>query len=111
MEKVSTITKEQNDGVSLTKDKFNSIDEALKSVTDRLNKSNAAMNAMENMKNQILDTLQGLTAIAEENSASTEEASASMEEQSASIAEISNSSEDLAKLAQDLQLVINKFKM
>lgn len=111
MERVNAITKEQTDKVALSIEKYNSINEALKNVDDRLGKANSAMDAMENMKNQILDTLQSLTAIAEENAASTEEATASIEEQTGSISEIASSSEGLAKLAQDLRSIIDKFKV
>ncbi|WFA07944.1 methyl-accepting chemotaxis protein [Tissierella sp. Yu-01] len=111
MERVNSITKEQVEKVELSIEKYNSIYGALKNVDDRLEKANSAMDAMEKMKNQILDTLQNLTAIAEENAASTEEATASIEEQTASISDIASSSEDLAKLAQDLKSIIDKFKV
>ena len=111
MERVTAITKEQSDSVEDNKNKYMSISEAIKVVEVRINMSNSAMKVMEKMKNTILDTLQNLTAIAEENSASTEEASASMEEQTASIEEIAGASEGLANLAQNLQSIINRFKV
>lgn len=111
MERVYTITKEQAESVSIGKQNYTTISDTLKAVSDRLDKSNSAMGVVEKMKNQILDALNKLTAIAEENSASTQEASAAMEEQAASMDEITGSSEDLATLAQNLQAIINKFKI
>lgn len=111
MEKVSAITEEQAKGVITSREKYMAISKALESVLEKLEKSKTAMNAMETMKDKILDTLQSLTAIAEENSASTQEASASMEEQTASMEEIAGSSEELAALAQGLQTIISKFKI
>ena len=66
---------------------------------------------MEEMKNDILETLQNLSAIAEENSATTEQVTASLEEQTASVEEIANANEELSTLAQNLQSIIMKFKI
>ncbi len=66
---------------------------------------------MEGMKNQILITMENLSAIAEENSAATQEATASIEEQAASASEIAGSSEGLSFIAQNLQDIITKFKI
>jgi len=74
---------------------------------DNLNESEKSM---EIQKTEIGDTLQSLSAIAEENAASTEETSATTEEQSASMHEIERSSEVLSELAVDLQNSIQKFK-
>lgn len=65
---------------------------------------------MEAMKNHILDAIQGLSAIAEENSASTEQVSASVEEQTASMAEITSASESLSQLASNLRSLVDRFK-
>ena len=66
---------------------------------------------VEGKKEEILDKIQNLSAIAEENAASTQEVSASAEEQLASMEEISSSSESLANLAEKLQDEVNKFKV
>lgn len=72
---------------------------------------NVSGQEMESMKNEILDTLENLSAIAEENSAATEEVTASLEEQTASIEEMASASEGLSNLAQNLQSIIMKFKI
>ncbi len=111
MERVSSIAKEQTNSVRSNKGKYMLIAEAMKEATKAVESLNVSSREMEKMKDEIQDTLQNLTAIAEENSAATEEASASMEEQTASIEEIAGSSEGLANLAQNLQSVISRFKM
>ncbi|RQD72251.1 MAG: methyl-accepting chemotaxis protein [Tindallia sp. MSAO_Bac2] len=80
--------------------------------TNRTNRDelDRSMQEMEVMKNEILDALQGLAAIAEENSASTEEVSASVEEQTASMAEIADASENLESLATRLRELVQRFK-
>jgi methyl-accepting chemotaxis protein len=111
MERVSDITKEQADSVSKNRDKYMLIAQAMKDTITVVEQLNASGQEMENLKNDIIDTLQNLSAIAEENSAATEQMAASMEEQTASIEEIANASEGLSDLAQNLQAIINKFKI
>lgn len=111
MEKVALITKEQTNSVVVTKDKYVLISQSMKEAIKALEQLNLSGVEMDKMKNQIMDTLQNLSAIAEENSAATEEVTASMEEQTASIEEIAGASEGLSNLAQGLQTIISRFKI
>ena len=111
MERVSSISKEQTNSVIESKDKYILIAQAMKDTEIALGQLNASGEEMKNMKNEILDVLQNLSAIAEENSAATQQATASMEEQSVSIEEVADASEGLSKLAQNLQSIIMKFKI
>lgn len=101
----------QTNSVMSSKEKYIVITEAINDVITDIENLYESGSEMEQMKNEILNTLQSLTAIAEENSASTEQASASMEQQAASIEEIASASEGLAVLVQDLYNAINKFKL
>lgn len=109
MEKVNSISKEQTSSVLNTKKKYESIMGAVGASENAVNLLNASEEDMLKAKNDIMDLLQTLSAIAEENAASTEEASSTMLEQSASIEEIAKSSERLAHLAGDLQEIILRF--
>lgn len=111
VERVAAISIEQSNSVVNNKQKFTLIAESMKEIENVIEKLNVSGKEMEQMKDEILDTLQSLASIAEENSASTEEVSASMEEQAASMEQISSASEGLAKLSQDLQSIILKFKI
>jgi len=111
MERVASILKEQEESVKLSKEKYVTIAEAMKEAENAVKQLNVSGQGMEKMKDEIMYTLQNLSAIAEENSAATEQASASMEEQTASMEEISSASEGLSNLAQDLQIIISKFKV
>jgi len=71
------------------------ISNAMENTQNTIHQLNLSAQAMDRIKEDILETLQNLAAIAEENSASTEEVTASMEEQAASIEEIASSSEGL----------------
>src|SRR5690606_2477193 len=106
MEKAYQISKEQTNSVVNNKEKYMMISKSIGESIEATKKLNVSSEEMEVMKNGILEALQNLTAIAEENSASTQEASASMEEQSASIEQIAGASEGLSELAQNLQTII-----
>lgn len=108
--KVITITREQAASVSDTKSKYHAITTAIGETEEATKKLNESEREMITAKNNILDMMQTLSAIAEENAAGTQEASAAMEEQSASMEEIASSSKRLTELAQNLQAIIVRFK-
>jgi methyl-accepting chemotaxis protein len=111
MDKVLGIVKEQAIGMTNNKNKYLEISQGIKISTDAVEESLILAEIMENMRIEILDIMQNLTAIAEENSAATQEASASMEEQTATIEQIAGASENLSTLAENLQTIINRFKV
>ncbi|MDF2942010.1 MAG: methyl-accepting chemotaxis sensory transducer [Herbinix sp.] len=110
IERVNEISKEQTDSVLKTNKKYISIANAMDEAEVAFVNLNSSEVEMTTAKNEILDMLQTLSAIAEENAAGTEEASSAMVEQSASMEEIANSSEKLALLAGSLQEIIHRFK-
>lgn len=111
MDEVEKILTEQADNVISTESKYKEIAEAIKKSTSAVEILHESSNKMEVKKNNVLDTMQTLSAVAQENAAGTEETSAAMEEQSATMEEIANSSEGLSKLSQELQAMIEKFKL
>lgn len=111
IEMMNAIILEQTDSVKNSKNSFMDIAQAIKTAEQSVEQINLSGQQMEEKKNKILDTIQNLSAIAEENSASTQQVMASIEEQSASVEEIANSSESLASLAENLQNIIRKFKI
>lgn len=111
IERVNVISKEQSESVQNTRQKYEAIMKAIEESGLAINLLNASEQEMMEAKNDILDLLQTLSAIAQENAASTEEASAAMVEQSSSMDEIAKSSERLAGLAGNLQDIILRFKL
>lgn len=111
MEKVFAITNEQTNSVQNNKEKFITINKAIDYMANALSELNISEEQMDEMKDEILYTMESLTAIAEQNAASTQEASASMEEQSSSITEIADASEELASLALGLLSSVEKFRI
>jgi len=111
IEEMTVIIKEQTESVKNNRNSYLAIEDAIKVAERAVKELNMSGEEMEKMKIEILNTLQNLSAIAEENAAATEEVTSSMEEQTASVEEVANSSEALAVLAQDLQIVIKKFNL
>ncbi|MEN1761521.1 methyl-accepting chemotaxis protein [Anoxynatronum sibiricum] len=111
MKKVAMIVKEQEAGIQGTSRQFDGIDEALKELDTSMQLLNKSSVEMEDKKNQVMELVQGLAAIAEENAASTEEASASVEEQTAGMEEIASATQNLSELSLELQESLKVFKI
>jgi len=110
IERINEIAKEQLNSVSNTKEKYEAIMGAMEEAGTAISILNESEDDMIKSKNDILDMLQTLSAIAQENAASTEEASSAMLEQGTSMDEMASSSEKLARLAESLQEIIMRFK-
>ncbi len=110
IERINEISREQLTSVTNTQQKYEVIMQAMHEAAVAITTLNDSEEEMTKSKNGILDMLQTLSAIAEENAASTEQASSAMLEQGTSMDNMSQSSEKLARLAQNLQDIIMKFK-
>jgi methyl-accepting chemotaxis protein len=111
MERVSAIALEQTASVAENEAKYIIINEAMKETKKAFEQLNSSVTEKDIKKNEILQIMQALSAIAEENSAATQEVTSTIEEQTASIEEIANASESLSGLAQYMQSIIQKFKI
>lgn len=111
IEEVEKIYNEQIKNVELTESVYKEITEALKVSDKAVSTIDKAEKQIEQKKNEVLNTIQVLSAVAEENSAGTEQASASIQQQSANIEEIANASASLSQLFLKLQSLIERFKV
>jgi len=111
MHESGIIVKEEEKSVALTKETFDQIAEAIGQSEKMVNRINQTSIKMEENKTRVMGNIETLSAVAEENAASTEEASAAIEEQTASAEQIAEASEDLSEMAQSLQTMIRKFKV
>ncbi|MCZ0703007.1 methyl-accepting chemotaxis protein [Natronobacillus azotifigens] len=111
MDDVSKALEEQLSSVKLTQTKYQQIEETMRTSDQAVNSLNDTGRQMSEIKDEIVSSLENLSAIAEENSAATEEVSAATEEQTASMEEASRSSLSLAELAVDLKNLIEQFKL
>ena len=101
----------QGETVFKTSDRYESIYNAVKTMISLIEDLNTSANVMDKGKNSILEILTGLSAIAEENAASTQETSASTEEQTASLHEIAKMCDDLNEMAKNIKTIANQFKL
>ena len=103
--------KEQTEDVKTTESKYNEIEEAIVITKQVVNKLNESSVQMDSEKVQVRGQVEALSAVAQENAASTEQSSACIEEQSASIHDMGSSSTLLAEMAESLDDMIKKFSI
>ncbi|MCT4606163.1 MAG: methyl-accepting chemotaxis protein [Marinisporobacter sp.] len=108
---VLEIVKNQVNSVEKTEAKYNEISNAIELAKEDIKKLNASELQMNNKKIEVMDTIQGLSAVSQQNAAGTQEVSASIEEQASSVNNIEISSDHLSKLAQELIVLVSKFKV
>lgn len=111
LENLIHISKEQMNSVSLTKEKYTEIAEAIKEAQAKVLVLNESRLTIEKMRLEVEEGIRCLVAVSEQNSASTQSVSAAVEEQTASIEEISTASDNLDALAQNLKELVGVFKL
>ena len=109
MQKSSEIAKEQKDSVHLTGEKFDGIAKAITQTEEVIGVLNESGASMRSEKDRIIDVFATLSAIAEENAASSQQVSATAEELTASMEIISRESTNLSEMSKELQEAIDKF--
>ena len=110
-EKVAEVNEAQSLRVKETEEKQREIARAINMSVEKIKSINEAEADIDDKKNEILKMIEELSAIAQENAASTEEVAASSQSQSQSVEEVSNASRELAELAMNLQDQISRFKI
>ncbi len=111
MSEAAEIVKEQDIQTEITHNKFTEIEEAVEKSEVIVQKINENSKLIEQKNNDIISVIQNLSAIAQENAATTQEASANVENQTQSINEIASASENLTNIAEELQNEVANFKL
>ncbi|QZY54802.1 methyl-accepting chemotaxis protein [Crassaminicella profunda] len=111
VKKVLELMNEQARSVKNTESKYGEIAQAIRLSEKNIIALNRSGKDMEKNKQELLDIIQNLSAIAQQNAASTEEGAAAAQQQTASMNEVAHASEGLAELAQELQQEITRFKI
>ncbi len=111
MDEVNEIMIKQSQNVELTDQRFGEvlkgIEESIKSIETIAHKAES----MDRRRGKVVDSVQNLTAIAEENAAGTEETSASIAEISNIIGNISEKASTLKTIALELDESVDKFEL
>lgn len=111
MKEVGELVKIQDEKLKETEGKFEKISVAVDKAKEILEVLNGSSKKMEVENQNIVRVVESLSALSEENAATTEEASANVDTQVQSIEDISKASEGLAQIATELQEEVSKFNL
>jgi len=111
MENVQKMTHRQTDGVQNTQTKFEGIAISIDKTKENIQSLLQSGKAIETAKAGIEDLLQNLSAIAEENAASTQEASAATMQQTHTVEKVAEAGSDLSALSNQLREIVTRFKI
>ncbi len=111
MEEINTRLAEQQDKLNKTKEKFAAVSEGI--VSSKKGTDDIYIQAMDcdEARKSMVDIISNLSAISEENAASTQETMASMQELNATMATMASSAKELKDLAVVLEENIAFFQM
>jgi len=111
MEEVKNIVEEQSHAVERTEAIFSHVQKGIQNTKQGVDAIAEHTYQMDTARINVVDVVQNLTAIAEENAASTEETSASITQVSSIMEEIAADIGEVKDVAQKLEENINKFRL
>ncbi len=111
MEEVKEVIKKQDEYVSNTEASFNDVNDGIAKSIDGIHAIAVKTKDLDGARVKVVDVVQNLTAIAEENAASTEETSASAAEVGNTIGAVAQEAKHLNVIANDLDENIKVFIM
>ncbi len=109
MEEVKTVIEQQNENVANTENAFRNVKDGIDKSIEGIRAIAARTQKLDDARVKVVDVVQNLTAIAEENAASTEETSASAAEVGSIIATIAENTKQLNEIASEMEECIKKF--
>jgi len=110
MSEMSGALDQQKESVEKTQGNFSGISKSIVFTQDSISQLVVSGQTMQHKKKDIITSIEGLSAISQENAAATEEVSASVQTQAASIDDIANMSVNLANLTNDMVNLMSEFK-
>ena len=111
MNTVDAIIGFQADKVEMTKRVFDKVNNGLIVTMEGVESIAQSTKNLDEAKGRVIMSVESLSAIAEENAASTQETAASAEELTATIGEIKNATSRLNQVADDLTTQTNRFQI
>jgi methyl-accepting chemotaxis protein len=111
MSRTKEITLEQNGAVKDTETAFTTIQELMYQVIHSINQISGEVQIMSGLKNDVIQSIESLSAISEESAAAAEEVSASTQDQLQAINTVSQSAEILTQSSSELEQLVKKFKI
>lgn len=111
MDVVKNIMERQNDNVLKTDERFRKVIGGIDQSLEAIDRIAEKTTQLDKARVNVIDTVQSLTAIAEENAASTEESFASITEISSIIADISSEANELKQIANEINQSMEIFEL
>lgn len=111
MEEVTEVVRQQDENVALTTKAFENVKQGIDKSINSVDMITKKTEQLDQARVNVVDVVQNLTAIAEENAASTEETSASATEINATIGEITDNAIHLNNISNQLTDSISVFKL
>ena len=111
MSKMAEIAKIQQEKLEQTKTKFESVSKGIKLTIEQADSIRRESDNCNVSKGKVVDIITNLSAVSEENAASTEETTASMQEFNATINLLAQSAKDLEQVAVKLEENVSFFKL
>lgn len=109
MERIQLTSSEQQKSVRETLGNYKAIAASIQISKNAVMELNATEQDMKNAKDEILDMLHSLSAIAQQNAAGTQQAASFVQEQTIASKALADTSSRLSELAGGLQLIIDRF--
>ena len=111
MDVVKDIMEKQNQKVITTDQRFGEVLKGIETSMEAIDRIVEKTEEMDRARTSVVDTVQGLTAIAEQNAASTQETSASITEIAHIVSDISDKAGHLKNIAEEMDKSMAIFKM
>jgi len=109
MEEVKVVIEKQNENVMNTENAFHDVKDGIDKSIDGIRAIASKTQKLDEARIKVVDVVQNLTAIAEENAASTEETSASATEVGSIVSSIASDVEQLNGIAKEMEESIKMF--
>lgn len=105
------VVEEQDAAVGETKEIFNEILKSIGTVMDKVEEIKVSILEIDNKKKNVVQEIEGISAVAEETASATEEVTASTEEITSAMNKFTSFAEGLQGLSEKLELEIEKFNI
>ena len=109
MEEVKEVIGKQDEYVSNTESSFRDVNDGIAKSIDGIRTIAAKTKDLDGARVKVVDVVQNLTAIAEENAASTEETSASAAEVGNTMTQMADEAKHLSDIANKMEENVNVF--
>ena len=111
MDEVRQIMEEQSEDVRKTQEAFEDVRSGIDQTTSGMGDISEKTNSLDEARVSVVDVVQNLTAIAEENAASTQQTSASANEFSALVGNIKDETVTLKEIADGIEKSVGQFQL